>query len=772
MSKKTGAWILWLGIGGLLLGAAGVTLAQVSTHFDLHWSLLSGGGGNRSSTTYQVDDMLGQWVMWDSTSTGYQIAPGFWQGAIVEVEAEGDAYEDDDVCGRASTTATDGTAQTHTFHDEGDTDWVSFAAEAHKTYILEVNNVGANADVVVMLYDVCDAAPLAYNDNAFGPTVRLEWDNITVGTYYIKLIQSNPEFYGEGTDYDLSVSADAESPSAPRSVRAGPDNQTLVVQWERSPERDVVGYRVRWGTNSGGPYSGVDEVDGADATYYAITGLINATPYYIVVHARDFSGNVSPPSVEIGDIPQPSADTTQPAVTIKRPTTSAVYTTTVARLTISGECSDAGGNLSRVHVRNTTNGAEGWDYTLSGNIAQFSVESIALDTDVANTIEVTAYDTADNTGMATLVIHRLSGLNGAVVIVGGHDDLYRLQARIDYATNRAYRVFMDAGFGAEDIYYLSPTPQDADEDGFTDVTTTTTPARVHAALQWAAARVGLDVPFYLFMMDHGLVEGFCADGCDASEQITSEMLGGWLDELETTSGCNLVNVMLEACHSGSFVDQYNASGGVDFAKSISKEGRVIIVSTGRDNLAYASAQGAYFSDAFFSAVASSASLLSSFNYAKTSVDTTGNDQTPWLDDNGDGAFTAADGSYATDRYVASYFGSWLPEIVGATLALSGEGQGTIHATVTQGDEPLGMVWAAIYPPSFVEPTETTMELGIPLVQLQVQPSGSYAVTYSGFVEEGVYRVLIYAQDSGGNQALPKLAVMRDEVVYLPLIIRE
>lgn len=53
-------------------------LAQISPHFDLNWSLLSSGGGLRSSAHYQIDDVLGQWSDGLSSSARYQIDPGFW----------------------------------------------------------------------------------------------------------------------------------------------------------------------------------------------------------------------------------------------------------------------------------------------------------------------------------------------------------------------------------------------------------------------------------------------------------------------------------------------------------------------------------------------------------------------------------------------------------------------------------------------------------------------------------------------------------------------
>ena len=73
-------------------------------------------------------------------------------------------------------------------------------------------------------------------------------------------------------------------------------------------------------------------------------------------------------------------------------------------------------------------------------------------------------------------------------------------------------------------------------------------------------------------------------------------------------------MIIEACHSGSFID-WASPGQTDY-DSLSKAGRVIITSTDRAHNAYASAQGAYFSDAFFSCIAASKELKTCFNQAR------------------------------------------------------------------------------------------------------------------------------------------------------------
>ncbi|MFN2138493.1 MAG: hypothetical protein ACK2UK_21230 [Candidatus Promineifilaceae bacterium] len=71
-------WRLLLVTAAFIALFAVPVLAQVSPHFDLSWSLLSGGGGARGSGVHQLDGLLGQWPDGRSRSAQYQIDPGFW----------------------------------------------------------------------------------------------------------------------------------------------------------------------------------------------------------------------------------------------------------------------------------------------------------------------------------------------------------------------------------------------------------------------------------------------------------------------------------------------------------------------------------------------------------------------------------------------------------------------------------------------------------------------------------------------------------------------
>ena len=733
----------------------------------------------------RIDDhlLIDQWQDQTTThSADISLILGYHRVRLEYYEGDGSAavhltfptaddYEDDDSCARASTIFADGSHQTHTFHDAGDQDWIQFTAVANKTYVIETSDVGLCSDAVLFLYDACEAPPLATEDDAFAPTVRLEWDSTKSGTYYLKLQQHDTTIYGDDTYYDLSVTVDTVPPSRPGSPRCAALNETTIgVQWQRSPERDVVGYRIYF-HDADYAQSGAEDVEGTDTTYYGLGELTPYTLYYINVSALDFSDNESARSAEIPCRTIPPTDTTEPSVWVEQPSAATVYTTTLSTVTIAGSAQDLGDNLSRVQVHNVTLDMEGWDYSLGGNSDDFRVEDISLGM-ADNDIQVTVYDEAGNTGSASLTIHRLAESLGVAIIVAGHNDTYGLQTNINSAANRAYQVFQGAGFGDEDIYYLAPDPQDPDGDEvYDEVDDPATAENLQYAIEsWARedGRVGPGKPLYLYLIDHGDIEGFCTDGCGSSGRTTSQHLDNWLSALEASTLADEVNVIIEACHSGSFIDRV---GGV--LDSISKAGRVILTSTDRDNNAYASAQGAYFSDAFFSCVAASNDLKTCFNQGRASVATTGNSQAPWMDDNGDGLSNSSDGTIAQNRYVARFFGASSPQIVGAGVTVE-EGSGVLTAWVERGAEEIELVWAAVYAPSFEEPTFTTLELGVPLLRLEVDPEVEdlYRASYpGGFIEEGRYRVVFYAQDCSGAHAQPKLVTVGERKVYLPLIMK-
>ncbi|MCB0116620.1 MAG: fibronectin type III domain-containing protein, partial [Caldilineaceae bacterium] len=702
------------------------------------------------------------------TATSTSTAPTATPTATSGSPATGDSFEDDDVCVNARTIATNGTLQTRTFHDEGDTDWVRFDAEANQTYVIKIENLGADSDAVVFLYDVCNGPADDQQDNAFGTTVTLEWDATKNGTYFIELRQFDPTQFGADTNYRISVTADQTPPATPKNPRCVAfDATSQAVQWDRSPERDVVGYRLSY-TRRGGGDSGVRTIEGADTTFYKLENLTTNATYDVELRAIDFSENLSSPTAPaLPCTVVAPADDTKPSATVQQPTAGTVFTSTAEMITVGGLAQDNGNNLSRVNVRNLTNNQEGWDFSLTGSSAQFRVEDVPLAAG-ANQIRVTVFDEANNTTEQTVTVNRLAGQGGAVIIIAGQNETLALQTNIYNSTNRAYRVFESGGFSDDDIYYIAPAAQDADNDGTPDTDALATPAEIEEAITvWAKSRVGPGKPLFIYMMDHGLENKFCVTGCGAGKVITPDDLDGWLRTLETDTGVTEVTVIYEACLSGSFIQREGATG------SISKLNRVIITSTGADNNAYASAQGAYFSDAFFSCVVDSNNLNACFTEAKSAVLATGVNQTPFLDDNGDGVYDPAqDGAVAQNRVVTRFFGSVRPVIKTANLQIDGV-NGTLSATVEAGERAVDLVWAAVFAPNFSEPTDVTLNLKVPVVRLEpvAGEPGRFSIPYpNGFTQQGNYRVVFYAQDRQGINAAP-VGPGTGLSIYLPAILR-
>jgi Leucine-rich repeat (LRR) protein len=359
---------------------------------------------------------------------------------------------------------------------------------------------------------------------------------------------------------------------------------------------------------------------------------------------------------------------------------------------------------------------------------------------------------------------RLQPRRAAAIIVGGHDDGYRLQCNITNSTNRAYNTFLAGGLSPDDIYYLSPDPRPECTPVASRDADATSANLQHALTTWAAGKVGSDAPLYLYMMDHGGEDVFLING--SGDTVTAGQLDAWLSGLETTTQVSAVNVVIEACRSGSFIER---------APEIAKAGRVVITSAAANQNAYASPDGAIFSDAFFPALQESQDLCTGFQAASQAVQQTGLWQTPWLDANGNSVPNeAADCELARGLGLAAAFAERPPVIDAITVPLSISGPAGIIRAAVRDDVGVARVWAVLYPPSFVEPPpgDTTPELNLPIVELTAQGNGEYVATYTGFTERGAWRVVVYAQDGAGAQAAPQRgSIWVGSRLWLPVVVK-
>lgn len=111
------------------------------------------------------------------------------------------------------------TSQTHNFAVPGDVDWAKFVAQAGQTYHIYTDNLGANTDTVLSLYDQNGTTLLAQNDDS-GETIAssIDWTAPSSGTYYIKVSDWNPNTNGCNTNYNLVVQIESNpNPPTPES---------------------------------------------------------------------------------------------------------------------------------------------------------------------------------------------------------------------------------------------------------------------------------------------------------------------------------------------------------------------------------------------------------------------------------------------------------------------------------------------------------------------------------------------------------------------------
>ncbi len=354
---------------------------------------------------------------------------------------------------------------------------------------------------------------------------------------------------------------------------------------------------------------------------------------------------------------------------------------------------------------------------------------------------------------------------GALILVAGRIKTNDpLQANIHHVSQAVYDLFQSQGYDDERIYYLSTDRSLPGVDGLPSA------AVLQSAITtWAADKVGNDRALTLYIVDHGVQERIYLDK-PRGEWVAPEQIDGWLEQLERARTDVKVNVIVEACYSGSFIEN---------PQSLSGPGRVVVTSTSANRLAFASDAGALFSDHFVAGLGEGKSIFNSFEAATWATRAVRPWQTPWLDSDGDGIPNSGnDASIAAQRgfaYAGTLSGEgWPPYIESALLPSPVNGEkATIQASVRD-DVSVKRVWAVVYAPSYIAPTdgEELVKEVLPTLVLLPQGQNSFAATYTGFDEKGLYRIVIYAEDDEGLEARPlALEISTGGQLFLPAINR-
>lgn len=360
--------------------------------------------------------------------------------------------------------------------------------------------------------------------------------------------------------------------------------------------------------------------------------------------------------------------------------------------------------------------------------------------------------------------------DGVLILLAEETDEFApLRPHFQHVVRNIYQVFTEKfGYDDDDIYYLASDTLPAVDE---------IPSKDHlmdAIANWTIGRVGNDTPVTIYLVGHGRRESFLLNQT-TQEVVQSQELDAWMDGLQQVKPDIPINIILDACYSGSFID---------LEETLSGPGRVIIASTDEDSLAWSSENGLMFSDHFLKKLEDGSSLYNSFMAARTAVEQAYERQTPWLDGNGNGSPNEqADYDIAQQRYFA-YEGppgslplpdiSWPPYVkqVQGPASIT-NGTGSIRAQVLDDLQGVELVRAKIYTPTYELP-DTPEEIGteeVPTIVLQPQGDDWYGIAYHDFSEEGTYHVVVYAEDNENLTSKPKtlqVEVKPAEDVFSPL----
>jgi hypothetical protein len=359
---------------------------------------------------------------------------------------------------------------------------------------------------------------------------------------------------------------------------------------------------------------------------------------------------------------------------------------------------------------------------------------------------------------------------GYAIVVQGKIGNEEGLASHNKTTNYVYTRLKERGFLDEDIRYFNYNVNQPGVDGTPDKTVIST-----AITEWARDKMNAKPSnLQIILVDHGFDEVFKID----PHEITSNELGGWLNNLQTgltgQARDQKIITILGFCRSGSFID--NLSGN----------NRVIITSAASDESSYKGPldedgirEGEYFISEFFKCIGHGNSVKDSFQKAtfltELFVSSSGQSnnapfydnslQHPLFDDNGDGqgsnelsnqkddGFSSSNLFIGVSSITANAPGNVIiDQVAGAQFLGISETSTKLWAKVSD-NSGFSTIWLEIKPPDFL-PVDTG-GTGQAYLNLPKTPTTNYNDTLNrwewedtgGFTTPGTYQVFYFAKDN-------------------------
>ena len=317
--------------------------------------------------------------------------------------------------------------------------------------------------------------------------------------------------------------------------------------------------------------------------------------------------------------------------------------------------------------------------------------------------------------------------------------------------NMAYRTLLYQGFSRDQITYLS-WDNDIDLDGNTlpdDVDGVPTLSALQQALtDWSAGAHHL----LIYIVDHGGDKQF---RLGASTLLSASDFAPWLTTARKNVSGKTVFIA-DACRSGSFISQMTTDD---------PSPPILIASAAQSESAYFTNNGTLsFSYLFWSQIQNGMALRDAFFSTKNAIQYTYGNQTPQLDDNGNGQGNEdMDGEASKDFLIGNGIISAgdLPTLQGVSVTpASLDGQTTAQITVNQATDTDGirLIWATITPPNWLPGAPESPIVSMPSIQLTRQ-GDRYTARYEAFTAHGTYTVALFAEDNTGDISLPSIITL-------------
>ncbi len=379
---------------------------------------------------------------------------------------------------------------------------------------------------------------------------------------------------------------------------------------------------------------------------------------------------------------------------------------------------------------------------VGGSPGRFEATYNGFSIDGTYQIAIYARDRIGNTAVPTMTSVSVNNpLTRKAIIVAGSWNGDKLWLAVKNNVSLAYKALHFQGYSDDDIYLLSPAPIPGavvdDEPTIANL--------AYAINTWAHQNTQDAV---LYLVANGNQKTF---GINQTENLSAGNLDVMLDDLQGSIP-GRVTVIYDATRSGSFLSSLRPPDGKE---------RILITSTSSDQPAHFISDGNIsFSTFFWHQILNGANVRDAFIYAKRTMAALTQNQTPHLDDNGNGI-----GNEKTDGLLARYYAIGVQimlagddPIIGSiiseqTVAVDGIATLWVDDVTTTGT--IQKVWAVITPPGYSPNPSSPVTDELDTVDLGYVSGSKYQGTYNNFSINGTYQVDVYAMDTNGNVSMPK-----------------